>query len=160
MPQAKGLSQVSPSRAWEKVVLFPQATFITGVTTPQVGHTLNGFAGYSSAEFILNVASKHLAHGGTVNVYVQQSWDDGTTWDDLVSFTQITNAAVADGNWIAQINQPATASAADRVATDGTLAAHSVQVMPWADDIRVKCVLASFAPDDSVKVTVTAIFKS
>jgi hypothetical protein len=39
--------------------------------------------------FILDVTVASSLVGDTLNVYVQHSWDDGTSWDDFVSYTQV-----------------------------------------------------------------------
>jgi hypothetical protein len=43
----------------------------------------------SAALFILNVTAAAAAAGDTLDVWVQHSWDDGTTFDDFLHFTQV-----------------------------------------------------------------------
>lgn len=39
--------------------------------------------------FVLDVTAAASLAGDTLDVYVQSSYDDGTTWDDFVHFTQV-----------------------------------------------------------------------
>jgi hypothetical protein len=89
----------------------------------------------------------------TLNVYVQYSPNQGITWDDLVSFAQLTNSAIGDGVYVASVNADA-ASVADRVTTDASLTANSVRSIGWGDRLRVKYVAANFAGSDTVTIQV------
>ena len=40
-------------------------------------------------EFLLNVTAAGSVAGDTLDVYIQASADNGTTWDDFVHFTQV-----------------------------------------------------------------------
>ncbi len=139
-------------------MLLP-ATTLTVASAATAGSWFLNLDGYNRALVLLTVASKSLAGGGTVNLRVQYSPDNGTTADDIGSFTQITNGAVADGTYIMVLNQ-GTAGIADRVTTDATLAAASVRNQPWGDRMRVKYTPATFGANDTVIVTVRAWFFS
>jgi hypothetical protein len=41
------------------------------------------------ASFLFNVTAAAVGAGDTLDLYVQSSIDDGTTWDDFVHFTQV-----------------------------------------------------------------------
>lgn len=43
----------------------------------------------SAALFMLSVTAAAAAAGDTLDVWVQHSWDEGTTWDDFIHFTQV-----------------------------------------------------------------------
>ncbi len=45
--------------------------------------------GTVAAEVLLNVTAAAAAVGDTLDVYVQGSVDGGTTWDDVIHFTQV-----------------------------------------------------------------------
>jgi hypothetical protein len=42
-----------------------------------------------AALFALNVTAAGAAAGDTLDVWLQHSWDDGTTFDDFIHFTQV-----------------------------------------------------------------------
>lgn len=42
-----------------------------------------------AALFSLNVTAAAAGAGDTLDLWVQHSWDDGTTWDDFIHFTQV-----------------------------------------------------------------------
>lgn len=118
---------------------------------------VTGFGGYRQVVFLLTVSAKNLAGGGTLNVYIQASPDDGTTWDDVVSFTQITNGAVADGTYVAAISSNPAAGFADRATRQNTLAANN-KVDYITDQLRVSTVGATMnGSTDTVTVKVEAV---
>lgn len=43
----------------------------------------------NAALFILTVTAAAAAAGDTLDVWVQHSWDEGTTFDDFIKFTQV-----------------------------------------------------------------------
>ncbi len=77
--------------------------------------------------------------GGTLNIYVQQSWDAGVTWDDCAAFTQAAAAAAATtydfsivlDSTIRTIKSGTLATAVP-VLTAGTICAG-----PWAPLLRL-----------------------
>lgn len=144
----------SENRLAAALVTLLSSTTITAdatTTTTAVG----GLSRYRRAVVMLTVSGKTMDASTTLNVRVQYTPDGGTTWDDLVSFSQLTNAAVADGTYVAFVNQDA-ASAADRATADGTLTANSVRSICWCDALRVKYVSANFAGSDTVTIAVSA----
>ena len=96
----------------------------------------------SGALFQLAVTAAATAAGDTLNVYIQHSGDNGTTWDDFLSFTQVLgNGGVK--NFIAgQTEEGATPAALHPVA-DGSLAAGTVNQGPLGDLWRVKWVVVN-----------------
>lgn len=101
---------------------------------------------FQGGNFQLAVTAAAAAAGDTLNVYVQSSTDNGTTWDDFVSFTQVLgNGGVK--NFAAGWTSVATAPAAMHALTDGTLAAASVNQGPTGDLWRVKWNIAGATPN-------------
>lgn len=93
----------------------------------------------TGAVFVLNVTAAATLVTDTLNVYVQSSADDGTTWDDFVSFTQVLgNGGVK--KFLAFWNGVTTPGTAVRPPTDGTLAVSTVNQGPVGGRWRVKSV--------------------
>lgn len=139
-----------------------KSTLLAVTTFTAIGTTnalaVDAMARFKKATFKCTVANKALAGGGTVNVFVQYSPDGGTSWDDLVSFTQITAAAFANGTREAQISGNG-AGFADRLPTDGTLAAGTIRDIDFCDRLRVKVICAAMGVNDTVDISVEALLK-
>lgn len=122
---------------------------------PSAARTVSGNSGvlanckperFSGGYFQLAVTAAAAAAGDTLNVYVQSSTDNGTTWDDFASFTQILgNGGVK--NFAAGWTAVATAPAAAHAVQDGVLAAGSVQQGPNGDLWRIKWVMGGAGPN-------------
>lgn len=125
-----------------------------GTTTVPLGDTKdNAFAGlqnYDSILFLINVTAAGTATG-TVNIYIQDSWDGGTTWDDMVSSAQLTLGTTTGTQryWVQGQIAPAThttttstLSTQGSAVSNGALAASSARVGPFGDRIRVREVVA------------------
>jgi len=133
------------------------ATTITD-NTAVVGAAVLGLDVFTLVTLLLTISAKTFDGGTTLDVYVQYSPDEGTTWDDLAHFAQITSAAMAVGKYVAFVNAR-SASVVDRVVTDATLAANSVRSIHWGDRVRVKCVGANIAGLDTITVKVEGFFR-
>lgn len=142
-----------------KLITLLEATAITANDTGSGKTPVTGLEFTATATLLLTVSAKSLGGGGLVNVYVQYSPDGGTTWDDLVSFTQIANAAVANGTYVAFLNARQGANAVDRATTSGTLTANQTRQIDWGDRLRVYVKAASFGVSDTVTVKVEGILK-
>lgn len=136
------------------VTLLAETVVDDGTTDPTYSTAVTLLDKYSMMVVLLTVSAKSIS-AGTLNIYVQGSPDQGTTWDDIVAFTQVTSAAVANGSYVAFVNSNG-ASVADRAVTNGTLTANSVRSIAWGDRLRVKLDPASFDGDDTVTIKVQA----
>lgn len=92
--------------------------------------------------FQLAVTAAATAAGDTLNVYIQHSTDNGTTWDDFVSFTQVLGNGGAK-NLLAFWTTDSTAPVANHAVADGTLAAGTSNQGPVGDLWRVKWVIVN-----------------
>lgn len=110
------------------------------------GTVFAGLQNYDSLLVLINVTAAGTATG-TVNIYIQDSWDGGTTWDDMVSSAQLTLGTTAGTQrfWIQGRIAPAThttttstLSTQASAAAAETLAASSARVGPFGDRIRVR----------------------
>jgi hypothetical protein len=92
--------------------------------------------------FQLSCTAAATEAGDTLNVYVQHSWDGGTTFDDFVSFTQIAgNTATPFTRLVTWARDGMTPESEMRAKADAGLAAGSVLQGPMAGYWRVKWVI-------------------
>lgn len=126
---------------------------ITDVTTTVKfadGNTVfAGLQDYDSLLILINVTAAGTATG-TVNIRIQDSWDAGTSWDDIVSSLQLTLGTttgtqrfVIQGNIAAATITTATSTALTMgSAVVSNLAAGSARQGPFGDRIRIRETVA------------------
>lgn len=131
------------------------ATIITANGTV-AGSAVEGFGGLRALLLLLTLAAKTMDAGTTLDVYVQTSPDDGTTWDDVCHFSQVTSAAMGNGTYLAKILNDQDLGFADRAVTDGTLAANTARDY-FADKLRLKYVAAGFSGSDTITARLQAV---
>ena len=102
-------------------------------TESAVGTAVTGFGRYQTATVVAYVT----AESGTVtlDVYVQGSYDGGTTWVDIAASPQITGT----GTYVIPIGNQGAGSA-PFAATDATQTAASTKTLVLPDQIRTKTV--------------------
>lgn len=109
--------------------------------------------GTIAAEVLLSVTAAATAAGDTLDVYVQAAVD-GTSWDDVIHFTQVLGNGGAKkflARWQAQI-APTTALAAPQDAALSAGVAQGPHGLLWS----VKWVVASASsPSFTMSVAVT-----
>lgn len=91
---------------------------------------------------VLDVTSAGSVAGDTLDVYVQHSWDDGTSFDDFVHFTQVLGNGGAKkflAYWLIYGGSPTTPLKAPQ---DGALAV-GVQQGPVGNIWRVKWTIVN-----------------
>jgi hypothetical protein len=140
-----------------KYVNKKQLLAATGFTSAgtTTGTWKGGFTGCEHIEFALTVSGKSIGAGDTVDVYIQTLLPDGSAADDVVHFTQITNAAMGNGTYVARITQD-NAGFVDRASTDGTLAANGKRDY-FCDNLRVKVVVAGVTGGETITLQLDAI---
>lgn len=124
------------------MILLDTATYAAAGTFTGTSVKIDQFT-TDAVEFMLNVSAAATAAGDTLNVYIQASADNGTTWDDFVSFTQVLGNGGAKkfmARWSTMGGAPTVAMAAPAIAT---LAAGSVQQGPHGTLWRVQSVVVS-----------------
>lgn len=97
----------------------------------------------TAAIFVLDVTAAGSIAGDLLNVYVQHSVDDGASWDDFVSFTQVLgNGGVKKflAFWALYGTAPSTPMKAPQ---DGALTAGQVQQGPIGNTLRVKWAIVN-----------------
>lgn len=123
---------------------------ITDGTVTVPGSEYGGLHNYDSLLVLINVTAAGTATG-TVNIRIQDSWDGGTSWDDIVSSLQLTLGSttgtqrfVVQGNIAAATITTATSTALTMgSAVVSNLAAGSARQGPFGDRIRVRETVAS-----------------
>lgn len=100
-----------------------------------------------SAVYFLNVSVAATDVGDTLDIYVQHSPDDGTTWDDFIHFTQVLGNGGAK-KFIASWARDITPESEIKAPADAALAAGILQG-PISPLIRVKWVIVDAGTDDA-----------
>lgn len=101
------------------------------------GTVFAGLQNYDSLIFLINVTAAGTATG-TVNIYIQDSWDGGTTWDDMVSSAQLTlGTTTGTQRFVIQGRIATTITQATAVSV-AALSAGTVRTGPFGDRIRIR----------------------
>lgn len=101
------------------------------------GTVFAGLQNYDSLIFLINVTAAGTATG-TVNIYIQDSWDGGTTWDDMVSSAQLTlGTTTGTQRFVIQGRIATTITQASAVSV-AALSAGTVRTGPFGDRIRIR----------------------
>jgi hypothetical protein len=112
----------------------------TSATTVPSAKTASG-TGFEALCAILEFTAPSGGMGGTLNVYVQGSWDQGVTWWDLVAFTQLASGAATVRQKISPIGSNTIVTVGKN--TSPALAAGTCAGGPWGDQIRALYVAGS-----------------
>jgi hypothetical protein len=144
-----------------------QVAGITSATTTRNTVVLGAFA-YSRVDLLINITGAGAATG-TLQLFVEDSADGGTTWDDLVTSLTFTfgGSLITQRFFISGLLVPSTITTATSTnLTQGsaaaveTLAAGSARQGPFGDTLRVreKVSGASGSPTGPT-YTITAVFR-
>lgn len=138
-----------------------QTSGIVNATTNRTTTTLLGL--YKTGDFVLNITGAGVATGA-LNIYVQDSADGGTTWDDLVAFPQFAFGGTI-GTWRGAVSgysnsgRSVSANVAGAQQT-ATLAAGTVRTGPFGDQIKIVEVVSGVSGSPTgVTYKVNGIFK-
>ena len=110
---------------------------ITG-TSPAAASTVAGATqeGLGEAVSLTIVATLAGATGGTLDVYLQTSYDDGTTWYDMAHFPQLAGGAASSVRvWHVTRQEPLSTLTTIGSALVPALAANTV-LNHWGNKIR------------------------
>ena len=102
------------------------------------------FSSVRAATFWLELTNAATDAGDSLDVYLQHSYDGGTSWSDFVAFTQILGNGADTLNFEAQWSEDPsalTALVSEHAVTDATLSAGSVLHGPTGPDWRIKWVV-------------------
>lgn len=103
--------------------------------------------GIRAMVFLLTVSAAATESGDTLDVYVQHSPDDGTTWDDFIHFTQVLGNGGAK-KFIATWYRDVTPESELKAPADASLAAGVLQG-PISPTLRVKWVVVDASTDNA-----------
>jgi hypothetical protein len=115
------------------------------------GDIVSGLANFDALTIIANLVG---ATGGTLDVYLQTSWDGGTTWYDWAHFPQLAAGAAAINY---TISAPSSGDPSPIVVGKNTtpaLAANSVVGSVWGPQLRALYVAGS-STSAGAAVTIT-----
>lgn len=137
-------------------------------TTPSSASTAAGttiIKGLGDFSTLVVTAALVGATGGVLDVYLQTSHDGGTTWYDLMHFTQLTagNAAVKKVQVLSRNSGTAltTSDITVGVGTTPALAANSNAGGSWGDRIRALYVAgASTSAGAAITIDITGYKQS
>jgi len=111
---------------------------------------------FANATQLHIVAELVGATGGTLNVYLQWSPDDGTTWYDYTAFTQLAAGAAAVKYRVTSDVAQNTISTVGK-GTSPALSAGTHVGGPWGTQMRVLCVAgASTSAGAAITVNIWA----
>lgn len=131
-----------------KPIITLVASRVSGVANGTVtvpldagGSAYAGLQNYDSLLVLINVTAAGTATG-TVNIYLQDSWDGGATWDDVVSSAQLTlGGSTGTQRYVVQARIATTATQGSAV-SNGALTAASARQGPFGDRIRIRETVA------------------
>lgn len=106
--------------------------------TTVAGTPVTGLAGYGSMSIYANIQG---GVGGTLDIYLQYSPDEGTTWVDYAHFAQLASGASAIKRvWTVSRSAQQTTIATVGTSTSPALSANSIIGGEWGDRLRVVMV--------------------
>lgn len=141
-------------------VVTLQASQTSGVTNATTTRTTTTNLGpYTDLVVLINVTGAGAATG-TLQLFLEDSIDGGTTWDDLVSASTFTFGAATTTMQYVVSGKLATSRPQGQAAQQETLTANSVRQGPFADRIRVREKVSGVSGSPTgVTYTITAVAK-
>jgi hypothetical protein len=113
-------------------------TVVSTASTTTAGTAFPLPVGYNAMLVFASLAS-HT--GGTIDVYLQDSFDGGTTWLDCAHFTQVGAASTRKEAAAIQLSSTLVAIGSGTVGTPGVgLAAATLRSAPWGPLLRIVAV--------------------
>lgn len=141
-------------------VLTLQASQVSGVANATTSRTTTtGLDQYTDLDILIRITSNGAATG-VLQLFLEDSRDGGTTWDDLISSpTFIFGATARDYNY-AISGREATTRPQGQASQQETLTAGSVRQGPFGDRIRVREKVSGVSGSPTgVTYTITAVAK-
>ena len=121
--------------------------------------TVSGLDAYTDVDLLINFTGSGAAVAGTVQIFIEDSADGGTTWDDLVSSNTFTIGAAASSQHFFIAGKVATSATNGAAPAIETLGA-GVRAGPFANQWRVReKIAAANTITVGATYTITAVFK-
>lgn len=148
-----GLTWTSTTQA----IQASQVSAVANGTTTRT--TLTGLGIYKTANVLIRTTTTG-AVTGTLQLFIQDSTDGGTTWDDVIASNTIAfGAAVSTQNFFLQ-GALASTKAPGAASATGTLAAGTIRQGPFGDRFRVQEVISGVSGSPTgVTYIINGIFK-
>jgi hypothetical protein len=125
------------------IVLQPsQTSAISNGTTTRA--TTTGLDAYTDLDILINITAGGTATG-TLQIYLEDSVDGGTTWDDLASSNTFALGAATTTQRFIVAGKIATGATQGSAAAVETLAAGTVRAGPFGSQIRVREKISAIA---------------
>jgi hypothetical protein len=112
----------------------------TALVTAGATSTVTGLDYCESAMFWLNVTAAGTTANDKLDVWLQKTWDGGTTWTDFARFTQVLGNGGAV-SYLAEWSSKPTPETEQGAPSDAAIAAGVVQGGTLGPQIRVKYVV-------------------
>lgn len=140
---------------YEQRVITSSTTLASTASTTTPGSTARVAVRYQAMLVIVNVTA---FTGGTLDVYLQDSFDDGTTWYDCAHFSQLAATASLKQAFSVALDKTPVSIGIGTTGTPGVaLAANSVRPGPWGPLIRPIYVTGAGTSGANIVETVTFI---
>lgn len=139
-------------------VITLQASQVSGVANATTSRTTTtGLDPYVDLTLLINITNAGAATG-TLQLFLEDSADGGTTWDDLVSTSTFTFGAALTTYQFAVSGRLATSRPQGQAAQQETLSANSCRQGPFGDRIRVREKVSGVSGSPTgVTYTITAV---
>lgn len=137
---------------------YLNSTTLTG-TSPAAPGTAAGqsAAGFGEADSLTIVATLQGATGGPLDVYLQTSYDGGTTWVDFCHFPQLAAAAASSVRiWHVTRNLAQTTLTTVGSGTSPAIAANAIVGGCWGNHLRLLFVAGALTSAGAVQTIVLA----
>lgn len=137
-----------------------QASQVSGTTNAtNTRTTTTGLGKYTDLQVLINITGAG-AVTGLLQIWLEDSSDGGTTWDDLVSSNTFAFGAALVKQQFAISGRVATTKVQGSAPQQETLAAGQVRHGPWGDRIRVREKVSGVSGSPTgVTYTITAVAK-
>lgn len=130
------------AKSWNTTTL----TVPTTASTTTYGTSGNGIIYLPAADTYVILAQLTAGSVSTLNVYIQESWNQGTTWEDVAAFVQLTAAQTKNYRLVLPSAGTATTVGVGTVSSAApALAAGSFADGPWGPWLRLVSVTGSGA---------------
>lgn len=139
-------------------IITLQASQTSGVTNTTTSRTTTtGLDPYNDLDILINITGAGAATG-VLQLFLQDSADGGTTWDDLVASNTFTFGAGVTTQRFKISGRLATSILQGSAAAIETLAAGNVRYGPFGDRIRVREKVSGVSGSPTgVTYTITAV---